>query len=129
MAFGLETRSPILSHRLVEFANSIPAKYKIKGVKTKYIFREAMKGYLPNRILNKKKHGLAVPTSIWLKGKLKNYLSEIIFDKRAKARGYFNYDYIEKLYKGYQGGNQPFDSQLWLILNFELWHRQFIDAK
>lgn len=129
MAFGLETRSPILNHHLVEFANSIPSKYKIKDGKTKYIFKEAMKDFLPKQIFKKRKHGLAVPTNIWFKGKLKNYLFEIIFDKKTKARGYFNFPYIEKLYKSYQNGNQPFDSQLWLILNFELWHRQFIDKK
>ncbi|MBU4274590.1 asparagine synthase (glutamine-hydrolyzing) [Patescibacteria group bacterium] len=127
MAFGLETRSPILNHHLVEFANSIPAKYKIRGVKTKYILKEAMKDFLPNQVLNKKKHGLAVPTNIWFKGKLKNYLFEIIFDRKTKSRGYFNFSYIEKLYKKYQQGNQPFDFQFWLILNFELWHRQFMD--
>jgi len=129
MAFGLETRSPILNHHLVDFANSIPAKYKIKGFKTKYILKEAMKDILPKKILKKRKHGLAVPTNIWFKGKLKNYLFEIIFDKKTKSRGYFNFEYMEKLYKNYQNKNQPLDSQFWLILNFELWHRQFIDKK
>lgn len=129
MAFGLETRSPILNHRLVEFANSIPSKYKIKGFKTKYIFKEAMKDVLPKQILQKKKHGLSVPTNAWFKGKLKNYLFEIVFDKKTRERGYFDFSYIEKLYKNYQNKNQPLDSQFWLILNFELWHRQFIDKK
>jgi asparagine synthase (glutamine-hydrolysing) len=127
MAFGLETRAPILDHEFVEFANSIPSKYKIKGMTTKYIFREAMKDILPASILKKKKHGFAVPTNAWFKGKLKDYLFEVIFDNKTKSRGYFNYDYIEKLYKLYQNGNQPLDSQFWLLLNFELWQRQFID--
>ncbi len=127
MAFGLETRAPILDHKLVEFANSIPSKYKIKGFNTKYIFKEAMKDMLPASILKKKKHGFAVPTNSWFRGKLKDYLFEIIFDAKTKSRGYFNYSYIEKLYKLYQNGNQPLDSQFWLLLNFELWHRQFVD--
>ena len=88
-----------------------------------------MKDILPKQVLNKKKHGLAVPTNIWFKGKLKNYLEEIIFDKKTRSRGYFNYTYIEKLYKNYQNKNHPFDFQFWLLLNFELWHRQFIDKK
>jgi len=129
MAFGLETRSPILNHHLVDFSNSIPAKYKIKGFETKYIFKEAMKDILPARVLKKKKHGLAVPTNAWFKGKLKNYLFEVIFDQKTRSRGYFNFEYIEKIYKKYQDKNQPFDFQFWLILNFELWHRQFIDKK
>ena len=127
MAAGLETRAPFLDHHLVEFANSIPSKYKIKGLKTKYIFKQAMKDFLPEQILRKRKHGFSVPINLWFRGKLKDYLFEVIFDKKTKSRGYFNFDYIEKLYKSYQEKNQPFDSQLWLILNFELWHRQFID--
>ena len=77
--------------------------------------------------MKKRKHGFAVPTNDWFKGKLKDYLFEVIFDKKTKSRKYFNYNYIEKLYKNYQEKNQPFSSQLWLILNFELWHRRFID--
>ncbi|MCX6718070.1 MAG: asparagine synthase (glutamine-hydrolyzing) [Candidatus Staskawiczbacteria bacterium] len=128
MAFGLETRAPILDKNLVEFANSVPSKYKIKGFETKYIFKEAMKDFLPKQIINKKKHGFSVPTNIWFRGKLKDYLFEIIFDKKTKERGYFNYKYIEKIYESYQRGNQPLDSQFWLLLNFELWHRRFMDS-
>ena len=127
MAVGLETRPPILDYHMVELANSIPSKYKIEGFNGKVIFKEAMKDFLPAKILRKKKHGFAVPTNVWFKGKLKDYLFEVVFDKKTRNRGYFNFDYIEKLYKLYQNGNQPLDSQLWLILNFELWHRQFID--
>ncbi len=127
MAVGLETRAPILDYHLVELANSIPLKYKIKGLNGKVIFKETMRDLLPKQILQKKKHGFAVPTNVWFRGKLKDYLFEVIFDVKTRSRGYFNFDYIEKLYKLYQNGNQPLDSQLWLLLNFELWHRQFID--
>lgn len=127
MAFGLETRAPILDYHLVELANSIPSKYKIKGFNGKVIFKEAMKEFLPKEILKKKKHGFAVPTNAWFRGKLKNYMFDIIFDKRTRERGYFNFECIEKIYKSYQIDNQPLDSQLWMILNFELWHRKFID--
>jgi asparagine synthase (glutamine-hydrolysing) len=129
MAVGLETRPPILDYHFVELANSIPSKYKIKGLKTKCIFKEAMSDFLPQEVLKKKKHGFAVPTNAWFKGKLKDYLFEVLFDERTKKRGYFNFDYIEKIYKLYKDGNQPFDSQLWLLLNFELWCRQFIDKE
>jgi len=127
MAFGLESRAPFLDHKLVEFAESIPSNYKIKGQETKIILRQILKEFLPESICKKAKHGFAVPTNIWLKGKLKNYLFEIIFDERTKQRGYFDFEYIEKIYKKYKNESQPLDSQLWLILNFELWHRQFID--
>ena len=129
MAVGLEVRAPFLDYRLVELADSIPSDYKIKGFETKYIFKKAMENFLPEKILNKKKHGFAVPTNLWFRGALRDYLSEVIFDKTTKSRGYFNFDYIEKLFNLYQNKNQPLDYQFWLILNFELWHRQFIDKK
>ncbi len=127
MAVGLETRPPLLDHRLVELANTIPVKYKIRGFEGKLIFKEAMAGLLPKSVLRKKKHGFAVPTNRWFRGKLQRYLAEVLFDPKTKSRGYFNYEYIEKLYQAYQNQNQPFDSQLWLLLNFELWHRQYLD--
>lgn len=128
MAVGLETRAPILDYHFVEFANSIPLKYKINGFNGKTIFKEAMSSFLPEKVLHKKKHGFAVPTNIWFRGKLKDYLFEVIFDQKTRQRGYFNYNYIEKIYAMHQNGKQSLDSQLWLLLNFELWHRQFIDA-
>lgn len=127
MAFGLEARAPFLDYRLAELAQAMPSKYKINGLKTKYIFKQCMKNRLPDRILNKGKHGFAVPTGLWFKGKLKNYLGEIIFDSKTRSRGYFNFDYIEKIYKQYQEKKYAFNYQFWLLLNFELWHRQFID--
>ncbi len=127
MAWAIETRAPILDYRFVELANSIPSKYKIKGFNGKVIFKEAMKEFLPQQILHKKKHGFAVPTNAWFRDKLKNYLFEVIFDLKTKSRGYFNYDYIEKIYKLYQTKSRFLDSQLWLLLNFELWCRRFLD--
>jgi len=121
MAWALETRAPILDYRLVELANSIPLKYKIKGFNGKVIFKEAMKEFLPEQILHKKKHGFAVPTNAWFKDRLRDYLFEVLFDSKTKSRGYFNYNYIEKIYKLYQTKSQYLDSQLWLLLNFELW--------
>lgn len=128
MAVGLETRPPLLDYHLVELANTIPLKYKIKGLDGKAIFKEAMADLLPPQVLQKKKHGFAVPTNRWFRGKLKDYLTEVLFDPKTKSRGYFNYQYIEKLYQSYQEEGQPLDSQLWLLLNFELWHRQYIDT-
>lgn len=127
MAFGLEARAPFLDHNLIEFAELIPSNYKIKGLETKSILRQVLRDFLPESVCKKAKHGFAVPTNIWLKNGLKDYLFEIIFDNKTKQRGYFNFKYIENIYKSYKEDNQPIDSQLWLLLNFELWHRQFIN--
>ena len=127
MAVGLEVRVPFLDHELVEFAATIPSKYKIKGFTKKYILKKAMRGLLPESVIKKPKHGFSVPTDPWFRGKLKDYVFEVLFDNKARGRGYFNYPYIEKLYREHLDGKEVYDFHLWLLLNFELWHRKFMD--
>lgn len=127
MAVSLEARVPFLDHQLVEFAATIPSKYKIKGFTMKYILKKAMRGLLPESVIKKPKHGFSVPTDPWFRGKLKEYVFEVLFDSQARKRGYFNYPYIEKLYREHLDGKEVYDFHLWLLLNFELWHRTFMD--
>ena len=126
MAVGLEARVPFLDHELVEFAATIPSKYKIKGFTKKYILKKAMRGLLPESVIKKPKHGFSVPTDPWFRGELKEYIFEVLFDPQARKRGYFNYPYIEKLYQQHLDGKEVYDFHLWLLLNFELWHRTFM---
>src|SRR5438046_10699412 len=80
MAHSLEVRSPLLDHRLVEFAASLPASLKLRGWQTKAILRDAVRRYLPASTLQKRKHGFSVPLREWLRGTLHvmvcDYLSE-----------------------------------------------------
>ena len=128
MAFGLEGRLPFLDHRLVELAFQIPSKLKIRGRTTKRILKQAVGHLLPMQVLTKPKHGFAVPTDPWFRGELKEFVFETLLDERSKRRGYFNHAYIEKLYNLHRSGKEVYDNALWLLLNFELWHRTFIDG-
>jgi len=128
MAVGLEPRVPFLDHELVEFAATIPLEYKIRGFTNKYILKQAMKNLLPARPLRKRKHGFAVPTDPWFRGELKAFVREVLFDPRTQSRGFFNFDYIERLYKEHEQGRQVYDTQLWLLLVFELWYRCFMES-
>jgi asparagine synthase (glutamine-hydrolysing) len=127
MAASLEARVPFLDMALVEFAATIPFKYKIKNLKTKYILKRAMQGLVPASIMKKKKHGFAVPTDPWFRGELKQFVFDVLMDNRTLKRGYFNRDYIESLYKLHLSGREVYNAQLWLLLMFELWHREYYD--
>jgi asparagine synthase (glutamine-hydrolysing) len=127
MAVGLEARVPFLDHRLVEFAAQVPSRYKINGWTTKYILKKAVRQLLPESVLRKRKHGFAVPTDPWFRGDLQDFVFEILMDERTRSRGYFNFDYIGRLYKLHHSGKEVYDGQLWLLLNFELWNRAFMD--
>lgn len=127
MACSLETRLPFLDHRLVELAFQIPSRYKISGLSTKRILKRAIRGLVPASVLRKPKHGFAVPTQPWFQGQLRDFVFEILLDKQTKDRGYFNVEFVEHLWRGHAEGRHVWDAQLWLLLNFELWHRMYLD--
>lgn len=128
MAVSLEGRLPFLDHRLVELAFQIPGKYKIRGLSGKRILKRAVEKLVPPEVLRKPKHGFAVPTDPWFRGELKQFVFETLMDTRTQRRGYFSQPYIEKLYNLHSNGKEVYDTALWLLLNFELWNRRYIDA-
>ncbi len=128
MACSLEVRLPLLDYRLVELAFQIPAYYKIRGWFTKRIFKRAVSHLVPPAVLRKRKHGFSVPTDPWFRGELKSFTFDVLLDERARRRGYFNMSVIERLWKEHLEGRHVWDTHLWLLLNFELWHRIYLDG-
>jgi asparagine synthase (glutamine-hydrolysing) len=129
MAASLEARLPLLDYRLVELAFQIPSSSKLKGWSTKRILKRAVAPLVPSEVLRKRKHGFAVPTDPWFRGDLKDFAYEVLFDQRTRQRGYFNSQFVEKLWHEHVAGREVWDTQLWLLLNFELWHRIYIDGE
>lgn len=127
MACSLETRLPFLDHRLVELAFQIPGRSKIQGLSTKRLLKRAVRGLIPDSVLQRPKHGFAVPTEPWFQGQLRDFVFEILLDDRTRRRGYFNMTYVERLWREHMEGGHQWDGQLWLLLNFELWHRLYLD--
>jgi asparagine synthase (glutamine-hydrolysing) len=128
MACSLEARLPLLDHRLVELAFQIPSVYKIKGLSTKRIFKQAVQGLVPPSTLRKPKHGFTVPTDPWFRGDLRSFAFEVLLDDRARSRGYFNVEFIERLWREHGSGRHLWNEHLWLLLNFELWHQVYLDS-
>jgi asparagine synthase (glutamine-hydrolysing) len=129
MAVSLEGRVPFLDHEFVEFVAPIPSKFKAHRLTTKYIFKEAMRPLLPAEIINRKKHGFAVPIGEWFRGELKTYATEVFQDRTTVQRGFFNIKYIQSLLDEHQTGIQDYSSHLWALLIFELWCREYLDKK
>jgi asparagine synthase (glutamine-hydrolysing) len=128
MACSLEARLPLLDHRLVELAFQIPSRYKIRGWSTKRIFKRAVSQLLPPSVLRKPKHGFSIPTDPWFRSDLKSFAFDILLDGCARQRGYFNMSVVERLWREHIEGRQVWDTHLWLLLNFELWHRIYLDG-
>ncbi len=129
MAVSLEARVPLLDHRLVELSFQIPARLKISSRFTKRIFKEAVADLLPKETLEKRKHGFSVPTDPWFRGELRHFAYDVLLDVRTRQRGFFRADAVERLWREHQDGRQVRDNHLWLLLNFELWARQFLDSR
>jgi asparagine synthase (glutamine-hydrolysing) len=129
MACGLEARLPMLDPRLVELAFTIPGRFKIRGGSLKRVLKQAVRGLVPDSVLAKRKRGFAVPTDPWFRGPLKEFAFEVLLDPGTRGRGYFNSGYVERLWKEHFEGRQVRDAQLWLLLNFELWHRAYLDGE
>ncbi|MEW6505801.1 MAG: asparagine synthase (glutamine-hydrolyzing) [Chloroflexota bacterium] len=129
MACSLEARLPLLDHRLVELAFQIPSHYKIRRLSTKRIFKRAVNHLIPTEVLRRPKHGFAVPTDPWFRGDLKSFAFEVLLDGRARRRGYFNTPVVERMLREHVEGRHVWDTHLWLLLNFELWHRIYLDGE
>lgn len=129
MASGLEARLPLLDYRLVELAFQIPGRYKIRGWSTKRVFKLAVNQLLPPMVMRKRKHGFAVPTDPWFRGELRDFTSKVLFDDRTRQRGYFNTSVVEQLWCQHAEGRHVWDTHLWLLLNFELWCRLYLDEE
>ncbi len=127
MAVGLEVRVPFLDHELVEFAATIPAKYKVRGLSTKSILKKAFLSCLPPQTLRKRKHGFTPPVDPWFRNKLNGFVKDVLFDSRARSRGLFDHDYIQKLYNWHIEGRGYYHWHLWLLTVFELWCQRFLD--
>jgi len=127
MAASLEARSPFLDHRVMEFAASLPANYKLRGITTKYLLKKALKGLVPEENLTRAKMGFGVPIGHWFRNRLKVFLKDAILCGRSLARGYFNPQMVRHLVDEHTSERRDYSHQLWTLLMLELWHKEFID--
>jgi asparagine synthase (glutamine-hydrolysing) len=128
MAHSIEARVPLLDHKIVEFSATIPPELKLRGSTTKYIFKRALRGILPDEIIGRPKRGFAIPLGRWFRGRLGNFLRDLLLSDTCRRRGIFNHDYIERLIKRHENGRE-LDLHLWTLISFELWCRTFLDSR
>jgi asparagine synthase (glutamine-hydrolysing) len=124
MANSLELRVPFLDHKLLEFAASLPTNFKVRGFRTKYVAKRALRDRLPREVLERKKVGFPVPYASWLRGELKPWLSDVLLDRQSLARGYFEKTSLERLISG-EGQAGGVSKEVLSLATLELWHRAF----
>ncbi|MFN7976695.1 MAG: asparagine synthase (glutamine-hydrolyzing) [Vicinamibacterales bacterium] len=129
MAHGLEGRSPFLDHDLMEFAASLPARFKLRGGEKKWLLRQLARRRLPPTLLTLPKKGFGVPIDRWFREDLRETLRDVLFDGRLAGRGYVRMDAVQRIYDEHVSGQALWHFQLWNLLMLELWHRMFIDER
>lgn len=126
MAHSIEVRVPLLDHKLVELAATIPPELRLGNGGGKHLLKTAMRNILPDEVIDRPKHGFAVPLNHWFRGRLEGFARELLLSRRCSERGIFNPTYVEQLL-GWHGRGRPLDLQLWTLISFELWCRTFLD--
>lgn len=129
MMVSLEARVPILDHRLVEFAATIPPELKVRGMDTKYIFKKAAERLLPKEVIHRPKQGFAVPINEWIKGEWAGMSEDLLLGQRALSRNNFNPKFLGRIMNEHRWGRRDHSHIIWTLMVLELWFREMIDGK
>jgi len=125
MANSLEVRCPILDHVFVEWATSLSSRWKLRLGTRKYALRKLAKRLgIPG--VDRPKQGFAMPLEHWWRDKLR-HMTDILLEPRTLQRGYFAPKAVRDLVHEHQSGRRNRPNELWLLLIFELWHRNFLE--
>ena len=125
MAHSLEVRVPLLDHKLVEFAATIPPELQLRGLRKKYLLKRAMAHRLPGQILNRKKGGFNVPVPTWLRNELHDYVRDVLSEKRLREQGFFRPSYVQQMIRDHADLRADYSRNLWGLLIFALWHEEY----
>jgi asparagine synthase (glutamine-hydrolysing) len=128
MANSVELRVPLLDHRVLEFAASLPPSFKLRGFSLKYILKKALSQRVPKEIRNRKKTGFPVPYESWLRNDLRDVVWAVLTDRRTVERGYFRKEVVEGLLQANSNGTN-YSKEIFSLLSFELWQRTFLERE
>jgi asparagine synthase (glutamine-hydrolysing) len=129
MAASIESRVPFLDHKLVEYSALLPDRWKLSGMTTKRVLREAVADVLPPSILARRKMGFPVPFDAWVRGRWEPLIRDVLLDRRTRERGIVNPRAVERLLDDHRQSRTNGGERIWALLNLELWHRTFIDKQ
>ncbi|HYW16168.1 MAG TPA: asparagine synthase (glutamine-hydrolyzing) [Allosphingosinicella sp.] len=121
MSVSLETRVPLLDHRVVELAWRLPLDLKLRGGESKWVLRQLLYRHVPRALIERPKMGFGIPIDDWLRGPLKGWAEALISERRLKSEGYFEPAPIRAAWDAHQSGRANMQYQIWAILMFQSW--------
>jgi asparagine synthase (glutamine-hydrolysing) len=127
MAVSLEARVPYLDHKVAEFAASLPSHLKVNGLTRKYLLKRISRDWLPEAVIRRRKMGPPVPFAAWFRREAHDFVHDALSPDAVRRRGLFDPTVVSSLLDQHQSGRANHKALIWMLLNVELWHRQFID--
>jgi len=128
MAASVEARVPFLDHKLAEFVSALPDKYRVRGLRTKWVLREAGKSVIPASILARPKVGFRVPVNEWFRHGMRDFLLDHLQSTSSLTRAYYAPAVLDRVLAEHLDGKQNHEKVLWSLLNLEIWQRQYAIA-
>jgi asparagine synthase (glutamine-hydrolysing) len=129
MAVSLECRVPLLDQELVELAARMPEDVKIRGGRLKHAMKEALRGVLPDDVLERKKRGFGTPMGAWLKGDLAPLVRDLLSEDSVRARGLFRHAEVARLIGAHDANREDGTDRLLALINLEIWARIYLDRR
>ncbi len=125
MSVALEVRVPFLDYELVQFAAAIPGRLKLRGLSTKAILRESLKGILPDNIIWRKKQGYSFPIKNWLREELRDYMVELL-NESPIIREHLDQGVVNRIIREHLARTHNHNHILWSLINLAVWHKLFV---
>jgi asparagine synthase (glutamine-hydrolysing) len=125
MAASIEARVPFLDHRLAEYVSTLPDELRVRGLRTKWILRQAGQELIPKRIRRRPKVGFRVPVNEWFRGDMREFLLDHLRGSSSLTRLYYNASVLDGVLDEHLKGRQNHEKLLWMLLNLEIWHRTY----
>jgi asparagine synthase (glutamine-hydrolysing) len=127
MSVSLETRVPLLDHRVVELAWRLPPAVRLRGTQSKWLLRQVLYRYVPRELIERPKQGFAIPLDVWLRGPLRDWAEALLDARRIAREGFLDPVPIRRRWEEHLSGARNWQHHLWIVLMFQAWLERWAD--